>query len=104
MSVTGLAGRTGRRGDAHFFANQDPRFRELNRPLGPHPVVDFALRVLLRPSVALLEATDQLLRVALDSGNVIVGQLAPLLTYAALELCPLALQRVLVHRSLLCAL
>jgi hypothetical protein len=47
--------------------------------------------------VTFLDSTDKLLTLSLYAIQVIIGELAPLLTNAPLQLIPLASQSVLVH-------
>src|SRR5690606_5112221 len=61
------------------------------------PLVEAALRLVAAVTVALLDAPDELVVVALGHRQVVVGELAPLLLDVALELLPVALQDVPVH-------
>src|SRR5262245_49121190 len=65
------------------------------------PVVDLAAGLVLADAVVLLHVPDQLVALARDAIDVIVGQLAPLLLGLALELAPIAFNAVPVHQKLL---
>src|SRR3972149_9206361 len=64
-----------------------------------HDAPVLLLGLLLRVAVALLQQADQALGLALDSVEVVVRELAPLLLDEAPQLPPLALQDVLVHHG-----
>lgn len=67
-------------------------------PPGPRrPIIDLALGLVASNPVTFLDFTDKLFILSLDAIQIIIGQLAPLLTNAPLELIPLPFQRVLVH-------
>src|SRR6478609_5763516 len=61
------------------------------------PIGDLLLGLVAADAVALLDATQQLVALAGDDVEIVVGQLAPLLLDLALELLPVALDGVLVH-------
>src|SRR5680860_1466425 len=61
-------------------------------------VVHAPLGLLAAVTVALLDLANQLLVIALRRLDVVLGELAPLLLDAALELLPLTSQDVSVHR------
>src|SRR6185436_21170229 len=66
--------------------------------LGRQELLELLLRLLPRPSVELLEPAQEDFPVAVDARDVVVGEASPLLTHASLELRPLTLEDVLVHR------
>src|SRR5690606_29899005 len=66
-------------------------------PVGVEPLVEAALRLVAAVAVALLDAADELVVVALGHREVVVGELAPLLLDGAPERLPVALQNVPVH-------
>ena len=53
-------------------------------------------------AIAGLQQTNELVVITLDLGNVVVGQLAPLLLHFALDLVPLALQNITVDSHSAC--
>ena len=57
--------------------------------------------LVLGHAVTLLDLASQIFRVAFGNIEIIVGQLAPLLLDAALELLPLALDSIFVHGLIL---
>ena len=61
------------------------------------PVAELLFSFVLRNSVALLDLAEQLLALAGNDVQVIVGQLAPLLLDFAFELHPVAFYFVVVH-------
>src|SRR5579885_903172 len=63
----------------------------------PLPVPQLPLRVLLLNAVALLDAPDQLVALAVDESEIIVSELAPLLLHLALHLLPVAGDLVPIH-------
>src|SRR5262245_38688671 len=62
--------------------------------LGGEELLDLLLGGLARPSVQLLDPTEQQLPVAVDPSDVVVGETPPLLADAALPLGPRALEDV----------
>jgi cytochrome d ubiquinol oxidase subunit I len=64
------------------------------------PGIDLLLGLVAGDTVALLDLTDQLLAFALNLIEIIVGELPPLLSNSSLQLGPLALECVFVHRDL----
>src|SRR5882757_6787865 len=67
------------------------------------PGIDLALRLVPRNAVALLQPAGELLALALDHIEVVVGELAPLLLSLALELFPVAFDTIPIHRFTPCA-
>src|SRR5262249_51161569 len=65
------------------------------------PILDLLLRLVLRDAVALLDAPEKLVAMAVDVGQVVICQLAPLLLHLALELFPLASGAIPIHHTLL---
>jgi hypothetical protein len=63
--------------------------------------LDFTAGFFFRSTVALLNLSSEDIGIALDLIEVVVGQLAPLLSDMALQLLPLPLECVLVHTGLL---
>ena len=59
--------------------------------------VDLALGLVLGDTVALLDASKQLVALAGDHVQVVVGELAPLLLDLALDLLPISFDTVFVH-------
>lgn len=66
------------------------------------PRVHLTLRFLASDTIPLLYLSDELLTAALDLVDIVGGQFAPLFANRALELVPLASQRVLIHLDLPC--
>src|ERR1700730_10728712 len=66
-----------------------------------HPRVDLTLRLILGDAVAFLDAADELVLLAADDSQVVLGQLAPLLLHLAGELLPIAFDAIPIHDSLL---
>src|SRR5262245_51336580 len=62
-------------------------------------VVNFLHRAIAGVTVAFLNLARELLNVAVDLVQVIVGELPPLSPGCAFPLMPLALQHVFIHRS-----
>jgi len=62
------------------------------------PAVDFSLGFLAAAAVPLLDLADEHFGVALHLVDLVVGELAPLLSDLALQLHPLALEDVEIHR------
>src|SRR3954451_5306237 len=65
------------------------------------PAIDLALRLVLGKAVAFLDAANELVLLAVDDGDVVLGQLAPLLLDLAGELLPVAFNAIPIHLSLL---
>src|SRR6185503_2856184 len=65
------------------------------------PVTHLLVGFILGDAVVLLDAADQLVALAGDAIELVVGDLAPLLLGFALELAPIAFDAVPVHHSLL---
>lgn len=63
------------------------------------PVVDFDFRLDLAVAIALLQDTGELFGFAAQSGEIVVGELAPLLSHLALEFMPLAGQDPWLSKS-----
>src|SRR5215213_7807460 len=61
------------------------------------PAIDLLLRLVLGNAVALLDAADELVLLAVDDGDVVLGQLAPLLLDLAGELLPIAFNAIPIH-------
>src|SRR5258707_14026145 len=66
-----------------------------------HPRVDLTLRRVLGDAVAFLDTADELVLLAADDGQVVLGQLAPLLLHLAGQLLPIAFDAIPIHDSLL---
>src|SRR6185436_13868079 len=66
------------------------------------PVGDLALGLVLADAVGVLDLADQLVALARDAVEVVVGELAPLLLRLALQLLPVAFDAIPVHAALLC--
>src|SRR5579872_5809792 len=66
-----------------------------------HITIEEALDVFLLLTGALLDTAEHLVEVAFGIGQVVVGELAPLLLEFAFDLIPLTLQTILVHDVLL---
>src|ERR1700730_13384528 len=62
------------------------------------PSVDLAFRLVLRNAIMLLQTAGELLALALDHIEVVVGELAPLLLSLAFELFPVAFNTIPIHR------
>src|SRR5262249_16003196 len=56
----------------------------------PQPVIDLALSLILRVAIALLQTPGQLVALAFDHVEVVVGKLTPLLLHLAFEFVPIA--------------
>ena len=67
---------------------------------GPLEVANFTFGVVLLPAVALLQSADKILMIAVGAAQIIVGEFAPLRFQRTLQLRPLALDDVLIHRFL----
>src|SRR4026208_784441 len=65
------------------------------------PIVDVLLHLVLRVTVARLDLAFELLAVAVDLREVVVGELAPLCLHLAGDLLPIAGDAVPVHGWLL---
>src|SRR5262249_212012 len=75
-------------------------------PLKPMPLsdilqpgVDFLLSLVLGVTVTLLQTSSELLALALDDVEIVVGELAPLLLGLTLELLPVSLHAIPIHLS-----
>src|SRR5690242_111808 len=66
------------------------------------PLCNLFLRFLARDAISVVDAADQLLAIAGDDVEVIIGELAPLLLGLALEDLPIAFDAIPVHGVLLC--
>src|SRR5215472_10034356 len=66
------------------------------------PLVKVLLRLLLGPSVFLLEGPDNLLPIAIHTLNIIVGKFSPFLLKSTFDLFPFSFHFVTVHRSPRC--
>src|SRR5437868_6806845 len=64
-------------------------------------LVHFFLRPIFGAAVTLLDSADELVLLASNHIQVVVGQLAPFLLHFSLELFPLAFHRAPVHVDLL---
>src|ERR1035437_10295748 len=64
-------------------------------------VVDILRRLVGGVAITLLELADQNVLPAGNLLEVVVGELAPLDAHLSLNLCPVALHGILIHRSLL---
>src|SRR4029453_9226026 len=65
------------------------------------PVVDVLLHLVLGIAVAGLDLALELLAVAVDLGDVVVGELAPLFLHLAGDLLPIAFDAIPIHRQFL---
>src|SRR3990170_1870529 len=63
------------------------------------PAIDLAFCLVLGDAVALLDAANELVLLAVDDRNVVLGQLAPLLLDLAGELLPVAFNAIPIHLS-----
>src|SRR5215813_6354677 len=73
-----------------------------SRPLhAVDPAVDLALGLVLGDAVALLDAPDELVLLAVDDGDVVLGKLAPLFLDLAGHLLPVPFNTIPVHMALL---
>src|ERR671913_2055381 len=63
------------------------------------PAIDLALCLVLGDAVALLDTANELVLLAVDDRNVVLGQLAPLLLDLAGELLPVAFNAIPIHLS-----
>src|SRR5262249_11492756 len=70
-------------------------------PPGP-PVLDLLLGLIPRDAVALLDAAHELVALAVDDREVVIGQLAPALLDLAGELLPIAGDLIPIHCVLHC--
>src|SRR5262245_55068532 len=61
------------------------------------PLVDLPFGLVASDAVAFLNPAHELLGLALDEVQIVIGQHTPLLANLALELIPLSLERVLIH-------
>ena len=65
------------------------------------PIAHLLVGFVAADAIALLDAADQLVALAADAIELVVGQLALLLLGLALELAPIAFDAVPVHHGLL---
>src|SRR6478736_1508065 len=65
--------------------------------IGVRPVVDLPARFVLRAAILLLDLAHQLVALAADRVELVVGELAPLLLHLPAELLPIALDAIPVH-------
>ena len=65
------------------------------------PSLDLLLGLVLGDAVALLDAADQLVLLAVDHAKIVIGEFSPLFLHLAGELFLVALDPVPIHRSLL---
>jgi hypothetical protein len=70
----------------------------------PQPAVDFALSLVSRHAVALLQSACELGSLALDKIEIVVRDLTPLLLNPAPELIPIPFDPIPVHGSASCRL
>src|SRR5512140_1285798 len=68
--------------------------------VAPLECLDLAFRFVLGEPMAFLDAPEQLVALAGDHVQVVVGELAPLLLELSLDLFPIAIDTVLVHLNL----
>src|ERR1700755_3297692 len=66
-----------------------------------HPIVDILFGLVLGEAVPLLDLSLELVALAVDDVEVIVGKLAPLLLHLTLDLLPVSLDAIPVHMPLL---
>src|SRR5689334_16994734 len=87
----------GRDGPSEFFLVRSARRSRINAR-GLHPRIELALGFVAGNAVAILEPPDQLLGTPLNLIHIVVSELAPLFANLALQLHPLTLESVFVHR------
>jgi hypothetical protein len=75
--------------------------RRLSQALASIPGVDLLAGLILGDSVSLLNDPFESFLVAVDLGEVVVGQFSPLLLHRALHLLPISFDSIPVHRVLL---
>src|SRR5271169_1270358 len=66
---------------------------------GLEPVVNVLAHAVLGEAVALLDLAFELIALAVDQGQIVVGELAPLLLDLALGLFPVSFDTVPIHSS-----
>src|SRR5262245_2271222 len=104
------AKRTRRRAPCSIAGRQNSRGRTFAKRHGPqrgcrsqarlllvHPVVDVLLDPVLGIAVARLNLAFELLAVAVDLGDIVIGKLAPLLLHLTAELLPAAFDAIPIH-------
>src|SRR5580704_15204768 len=67
--------------------------------LTPRPVVDLRARLVFGNAVAFLNLALQLVALAVDGGQIVIREIAPLLLDFALDLLPVSLDSIPVHWS-----
>src|SRR6187551_2017441 len=90
----------GRCGPSEFFYVRSARRSRLDTR-GLHPRIKLTLGFVASNAVANLKLSDQLLGTPLNLIHIVIGELAPLFANLALQLHPLTLESVFVHRFLL---
>jgi hypothetical protein len=63
------------------------------------PVIDFRLRLILGVAVPRLDLAFELFSIAIDLGELIIGELPPLRLDLARELLPVSFDRIPIHRG-----
>lgn len=64
---------------------------------GARPRVNFLARLVLSVAVSVLEYALELLALAVDLGNIVVGKVGPLRLHLTGELLPIAFNPILIH-------
>src|SRR5688572_32371811 len=65
------------------------------------PIVDLIPGLILRVAIALLNLAFELIALAVDLGQIIIGEFAPLLLDLAGELFPVTLDAIPIHENIL---
>jgi hypothetical protein len=68
---------------------------------GFDPVIDISFCLIAFDTIALLQATNELVLLPLDRLEVVIGELAPLCANVSPKLLPLTFNLIPIHRSLL---
>ena len=93
-----LAGEHGRE---TIEPERDPTHRRRAELERVEQEAELRARLVLGDAVALLQLAGELLAIAFDQIEVVVGQVSPLLLHLAFELLPVALDAIPVHLRLL---
>jgi hypothetical protein len=64
-----------------------------------HPVINLTFGFVTRDAIPFLNPAEELFALAMNSVNIVVGELSPLLADFALQLVPLSFEGVFVHGS-----
>src|SRR4051812_16028185 len=89
-----------RLGDVSAGRGRRRQRRPSRSSLAIEPAVDLGLRLVLGVTVVLLEAAFELVTLAVDDVQVIVGELAPLFLGLASELFPVSFDTIPIHGSI----